>query len=50
MFLQLAHTKLNIYQCSQQLALESYRVTKSLPNDEKFAMISQIRRAALRFI
>jgi four helix bundle protein len=47
MFLQLAHTKLNVYQFSQELALECYRVTKRFPSDEKFAMSSQIRRAAL---
>ncbi len=47
MFLELAHTKLNVYQFSQELALECYRVTKKFPSDEKFAMISQIRRAAV---
>jgi four helix bundle protein len=47
MFLQLAHTKLNVYQFSKELALECYRVTKKFPSDEKFAMSSQIRRAAL---
>jgi four helix bundle protein len=47
MFLQLAHTKLNVYQFSQEFALEAYKVTKKFPADERFAMISQIRRAAL---
>jgi four helix bundle protein len=47
MFLQLAHTKLNVFQFSQDLALECYRLTKLFPNDEKFAMVQQIRRAAL---
>jgi len=47
MFLQLAHTKLNIYQSSQELTLECYKVTKKFPSVEKFAMISQIRRAAI---
>jgi four helix bundle protein len=47
MFLQLSHTKLNVYQFSQELALESYKVTKDFPKDEKFAMVSQIRRAAI---
>ena len=47
MFLQLAHTKLNVFQWSRSLALECYKVTKTFPNDEKFAMIQQIRRAAL---
>jgi four helix bundle protein len=47
MFLQLAHTKTEVFQQSQNLALECYRVTKAFPSDEKFAMVQQIRRAAL---
>jgi len=47
MFLQLSHTKLNVYQSSQELILECYRITTQFPNEEKFAMIQQIRRAAL---
>jgi four helix bundle protein len=47
MFLQLSHTKLDAYQYSQELALECYRITRTFPVDEKFAMIQQIRRAAL---
>lgn len=47
MFLQLAHTKLDVYQVSQQLALECYRVTKKFPVDERFALVQQIRRAAI---
>ncbi|MDP4265288.1 MAG: four helix bundle protein [Bacteroidota bacterium] len=47
MFLQLAHTKPEVYKFSQELALECYRVTKQFPNEEKFAMVQQIRRATL---
>jgi four helix bundle protein len=47
MFLQLAHTKLDVYKFSQELALECYRITKTFPNEEKFSMVQQIRRAAL---
>ena len=47
MFLQLAHTKTDVFQQSQNLALECYRITKTFPSDEKFAMVQQIRRAAL---
>ncbi len=47
MFLQLAHIKLNAYQSSQAMALECYKVTRQFPTDEKFAMVQQIRRAAL---
>ena len=47
MFLQLAHTKLDVFETSKQFVLECYRVTKNFPADEKFAMTSQVRRAAL---
>ena len=47
MFLSLNHQKLNIYPVSKSFVLECYRLTKALPADEKFGMISQIRRAAL---
>jgi four helix bundle protein len=38
---------MDVYKISQQLALECYRVTALLPSDEKFAMVQQLRRAAL---
>ena len=47
MFLQLSHTKLGIFQASKSLTLECYRLTKNFPQDEKYAMVQQIRRAAL---
>ena len=47
MFLQLAHTKLDIFEVSKQFVLECYKITKGFPSDEKFAMVQQIRRAAL---
>ena len=47
MFLKLNHQKLEIYNSSRMFVLECYRLTKSLPADEKFGMISQVRRAAL---
>ena len=47
MFLTLNHQKLDIYQFSRIFVLECYKFTKVLPADEKFGMISQIRRAAL---
>jgi four helix bundle protein len=46
MFLNLAHTRLEVYKISQDLALECYRVTKKFPSDERFALVQQIRRAA----
>src|SRR5215204_5621633 len=47
MFLQLAHTKLEVFKFSQELVLECYRITKNFPADEKFALVQQIRRAAI---
>lgn len=47
MFLNLAHTKLDVFQQSRKLTLECYRITKEFPSDEKYAMVQQIRRAAL---
>jgi len=46
-FLQLAHTKKPIYKDSSDLVSECYLITALFPKEEKFAMISQIRRAAL---
>lgn len=47
MFLSLNHMNLDIYQVSKKLVQGCYKETISFPNEEKFAMISQIRRAAL---
>jgi four helix bundle protein len=47
MFLQLSHTKLAVFTESQKLALECYKITKMFPQDEKFALVQQIRRAAI---
>jgi four helix bundle protein len=47
MFLQLSHTRLNVYPKTRILTIESSKLTKLFPPDEKFAMVQQIRRAAL---
>lgn len=47
MFLQLAHTKTNLFRASKNFTLECYKITKDFPPDERFAMVQQIRRAAL---
>lgn len=47
MFLQLNHQKLEVYKVSREFVLECYRFTRILPEEEKYAMTSQIRRAAL---
>jgi four helix bundle protein len=47
MFLRLNHQSLDLYSLSKSLVLECYKMTNALPPEEKFAMVSQIRRAAL---
>ena len=47
MFLQLNHQKLEVYNSSKAFVQECYRISRSLPDIEKYGMISQIRRAAL---
>jgi len=47
MFLSLNHQKLEVFVLSKEFVLECYRITNKLPTDEKFGMISQIRRAAV---
>ncbi len=47
MFLDLAHTKKPVFEASKQFTLACYRITKEFPVDERFAMVQQIRRAAL---
>ena len=47
MFLTLNHQQLDLYGFSRKFVLECYKLTKYLPSDEKFGMVTQIRRAAL---
>lgn len=47
MFLSLNHQRLHVYSASLEFVIECYRLTTQLPNEEKFGMITQIRRAAL---
>ena len=47
MFLNLAHTKLDVFIAGKSLDLSCYKVTKLLPPDERFNMTQQSRRAAL---
>ena len=47
MFLKLNHQKPDIYKFSQVFVLECYKLSKYLPDSEKFAMVWQIRREAL---
>jgi four helix bundle protein len=47
MFLELAHTKLDVFKVSKAFILLCYKETRSFPPEEKFALTQQIRRAAL---
>lgn len=47
MFLNLGHTKTEVFQQSKQLVIACYKITKLFPPEEKFALVQQIRRAAL---
>ncbi|MBI2731279.1 MAG: four helix bundle protein [Sphingobacteriales bacterium] len=47
MFLQLKHQKLDVYKFSRTFVLECYKLSNILPAEEKFGMITQIRRAAV---
>lgn len=42
--------KLIVWQEGKKLALFIYKITKNFPAEEKFAMVSQMRRAAYSFI
>ena len=39
--------RLEVYQLSRQLVLDIYQLQKSFPIEERFALCSQIRRAAI---
>ena len=47
MFLQLNHQKLEVYTATRRFVSECYKVSKILPSEERFNLVSQIRRAAL---
>jgi four helix bundle protein len=47
MFLQLNHQNLEVFKKSKSFVIECYKICKQFPPDEKFGMISQVRRAAL---
>lgn len=47
MYLELAHTKLDVFKVSREFVLNCYKETKLFLTDEKFALTQQIRRAAV---
>ncbi|RCH54183.1 hypothetical protein DJ568_12830 [Mucilaginibacter hurinus] len=47
MFLQLGHTKLEVYSIAKQVVKECYLVTNTFPADERYVLTQQMKRAAL---
>jgi four helix bundle protein len=47
MFLDLSHTRLDIFNVSKEFTLTCYRETRTFPAEEKYGLTQQIRRAAL---
>ncbi len=47
MFLDLAHTKLDVFKSGKSFVLACYKISRSLPHEERFNMVQQLRRAAL---
>jgi len=45
--LNLSHKNLEVYKISLKLSDEIYKVTKTFPKDEMYALVSQIRRAVV---
>jgi len=41
------YKELHVWQKAYQFCLEIYKVTKTFPNEEKYGLTSQIRRAAI---
>ncbi|MEO5945890.1 MAG: four helix bundle protein [Chitinophagaceae bacterium] len=42
-----AHKNLDVYKISLQLVKEIYKLTKTFPKEEQYALINQLRRAAV---
>ena len=47
MFLDLAHTKFDVFRQTKFLVLEVYKFSLKLPAEERYSLTQQIRRAAL---
>ena len=41
------HTKLRAFELADQVALVTYRATCNFPNEERFGLVSQMRRSAV---
>lgn len=42
-----SYKELKVYQKSYQIALETYKLTKNFPTEEKYGLISQLQRAVV---
>jgi four helix bundle protein len=47
---QRPHHRLNVWQSAKELVLDIYAVTRHLPDDERFGLVSQLRRGAVSVI
>lgn len=47
MFLSLNHQKLDVYHSARELLLNCYQVVAGFPPEERYGLISQIKRAAV---
>src|SRR4051794_39436749 len=45
--LNLSYKKLDVYLVAMKLLEQVYRITKGFPMEERFALVSQLRRAAI---
>jgi len=45
--LNLGHKKLHVYQLALNLVTEVYKLTNRFPTEERFGLVSQLRRAAI---
>ncbi|MBC8321459.1 MAG: four helix bundle protein [Bacteroidetes bacterium] len=45
-----SHKDLTVYQEGMNLVEDIYRITKMLPDEEKFGLVSQMRRAAVSIV
>jgi len=50
MFLHLNHKKLAVYHSSSELVIYCYKIAGTLPPEERFGLISQIKRAAVSVV
>ena len=50
MFIKISHQNFPVYISSKNLATECYKITENFPGTEKFALVQQIRRAAVSVV